>query len=512
MSDITTIDRPRSGTADDAAVPLLEIEGIRKAFPGVVALDNVRFRLHAGTVHALMGENGAGKSTLMKIIAGIYAPDQGEVRVKGRPLVLEGPLDALNNGIAMIHQELNLMPYMTVAENIWIRREPKTRLGFVDHGELRRRTQALFDRLAINIDPEAEVCDLSIASRQMVEIAKAVSFNSDVLIMDEPTSALTETEVNHLFRIIRQLRAQGKGIVYITHKMNELFEIADEVSVFRDGKYIDTKKSTEVTRDELIHMIVGREITQMFPKESVPIGAVVVSVRNLSVEGIFRDVSFDLRAGEILGLAGLIGSGRSNLAEALFGVVPATSGTISIEGIEVTIDSPAKAMKCGMAYLTEDRKKSGCFLALDVLANMDTAVLNKHYVHFGFVQRKALLNDCEAMSRKLRVKAPSLGEVIQNLSGGNQQKVLIGRWLLTRPKILILDEPTRGIDVGAKAEIHRLVSQLAGQGVAVLMISSELPEVLGMSDRVMVMHEGRMTGIVDRKYADQVRIMELASQ
>jgi inositol transport system ATP-binding protein len=512
MSDTTTIDRPRSGTADDAAAPLLEIKGIRKAFPGVVALDNVRFRLNAGTVHALMGENGAGKSTLMKIIAGIYTPDRGEVWVKGRPLVLKGPLDALNNGIAMIHQELNLMPYMTVAENIWIRREPKTRLGFVDHGELRRRTRALFERLAIDIDPEAEVRDLSIASRQMVEIAKAVSFNSDVLIMDEPTSALTETEVNHLFRIIRQLRGQGKGIVYITHKMNELFEIADEVSVFRDGKYIDTKKSTEVTRDEIIHMIVGREITQMFPKESVPIGDVVVSVKNLSVDGIFRDVSFDLRAGEILGVAGLVGSGRSNLAEALFGVVPATSGTISIEGIEVTIDSPARAMKCGMAYLTEDRKKTGCFLSLDVLANMDTAVLNKHYVRFGFVQRKALLNDCEGMSRKLRVKAPSLGEVIQNLSGGNQQKVLIGRWLLTQPKILILDEPTRGIDVGAKAEIHRLVSQLAGQGVAVLMISSELPEVLGMSDRIMVMHEGRMTGIVDRKYADPVRIMELASQ
>jgi len=491
---------------------LLEIEGIRKAFPGVVALDNVRFRLHAGTVHALMGENGAGKSTLMKIIAGIYTPDQGEVRVKGRPLVLKGPLDALNNGIAMIHQELNLMPYMTVAENIWIRREPKTRFGFIDHGELRRRTQALFDRLVIDIDPEAEVRDLSIASRQMVEIAKAVSFNSDVLIMDEPTSALTETEVKHLFRIIRQLRAQGKGIVYITHKMNEFFEIADEVSVFRDGKYIDTKKSTEVTRDEIIHMIVGRELTQMFPKETVPIGAVVVSVKNLCVEGIFRDVSFDLRAGEILGLAGLVGSGRSNLAEALFGVVPATSGTISIEGVEVTIDSPARAMKCGMAFVTEDRKQTGCFLALDIMANMDTAVLSTRHVRFGFVQGKALRNDCEEMRRKLRVKTPSLDEVIQNLSGGNQQKVLIGRWLLTKPKFLILDEPTRGIDVGAKAEIHRLVSRLAGQGVAVLMISSEMPEVLGMSDRVMVMHEGRMTGIVDRKDADQVRIMELASQ
>ena len=494
------------------AAPLLEIEGIRKAFPGVVALDDVRFRLRAGTVHALMGENGAGKSTLMKIIAGVYVPDQGEVRIKGRPLVLNGPLDALNNGIAMIHQELNLMPYMTVAENIWIRREPKTRLGFVDHGELRRRTQALFDRLVIDIDPETEVRSLSIAARQMVEIAKAVSFDSDVLIMDEPTSALTEKEVEHLFRIIRQLRAQGKGIVYVTHKMNELFEIADEVSVFRDGRYIDTRLSTEVTRDDIIKMMVGREVTQMFPKETVPIGDVVLSVKDLGVDGIFGGVSFDLRAGEILGLAGLVGSGRSNVAEALFGVVPATTGSIAIEGIDVRVDTPAQAMKFGMAFLTEDRKDTGCFLILDILSNMETAVLQQHYVKFGFVQRERLRSDCEAMSRTLRVKTPSLDEVIQNLSGGNQQKVLIGRWLLTKPKILILDEPTRGIDVGAKAEIHRLVSKLAGEGVAVLMISSEMPEVLGMSDRVLVMHEGRMTGIVDRKDADQVRIMELASQ
>ncbi|MEY4753224.1 MAG: hypothetical protein RJA44_899, partial [Pseudomonadota bacterium] len=269
MSDTATAERP-SSPATDAAAPLLAIEGIRKAFPGVVALDNVRFSLRAGTVHALMGENGAGKSTLMKIIAGVYTPDQGEIRLNGRPVTLDGPLDALNQGIAMIHQELNLMPYMTVAENIWIRREPLNRFGMVDHAELRRRTQALFDRLVIDIDPEAEVRSLSIASRQMVEIAKAVSFDSDVLIMDEPTSALTEREVEHLFRIIRQLREQGKGIVYITHKMNELFEIADEVSVFRDGKYIDTRASSEVTRDDIIKMMVGREVTQMFPKETVP--------------------------------------------------------------------------------------------------------------------------------------------------------------------------------------------------------------------------------------------------
>jgi inositol transport system ATP-binding protein len=509
-----TLDRAAPAAASETT-PLLEIDGVVKVFPGVVALDNVGFRLRAGTVHALMGENGAGKSTLMKIIAGIYVPDEGHLKVKGRPLVLHGPLDALNNGIAMIHQELNLMPFMTVAENIWIRREPLHmkvgRFGFVDHDELNRRTHALFDRLAIDIDPEAEVRSLSIANRQMVEIAKAVSFDSDVLIMDEPTSALTETEVAHLFRIIRQLREQGKGIVYITHKMNELFEIADEVSVFRDGKYIATKAASEVTRDDIIQMMVGREITQMFPKETVPIGEVVLSVQDLAVEGIFSGITFDLRAGEILGLAGLVGSGRSNVAEALFGVVPATSGEIRIDGKPVVIRSPTQALAHRMAFLTEDRKDTGCFLLLDILANMDVAVLSQRYVKAGFVQSGELERDCEEMSRKLRVKTPGMDEVIQNLSGGNQQKVLIGRWLLTQPKILILDEPTRGIDVGAKAEIHRLVSQLAGQGVAVLMISSEMPEVLGMSDRVMVMHEGRMTGIVDRQDADQVRIMELAS-
>ncbi|WP_296225068.1 sugar ABC transporter ATP-binding protein [Ralstonia sp. UBA689] len=501
-----------SPSTSAAADCLLEVRGVRKSFPGVAALDNVQFRLRRGTVHALMGENGAGKSTLMKIIAGVYTPDAGEIRIQGTPTKLDGPLDALNRGIAMIHQELNLMPYMTVAENIWIRREPKNRFGLVDHAELRRRTQTLFECLSIDIDPEAEVRTLSVASRQMVEIAKAVSFDSDVLIMDEPTSALSETEVSHLFRIIRQLRAQGKGIVYITHKMDELFEIADEFSVFRDGKYIGTHASTDVTRDDIIRMMVGREITQMFPKEHVPIGDVVLSVKNLSLQGAFRDVSFDLHAGEILGVAGLVGSGRSNVAEALFGVVPATSGEIRLDGELVRIHMPAQAMKLGMAFLTEDRKDTGCFLSLDLLANMEAAVLHNRYVKAGFVRRTALRQDCEAMSRTLRVKAPGLHEEIQNLSGGNQQKVLIGRWLLTEPRVLILDEPTRGIDVGAKAEIHRLVSALAAKGVAVLMISSELPEVLGMSDRIMVMHEGRVTGIVDRKDANQVRIMELASR
>jgi inositol transport system ATP-binding protein len=333
-----------------------------------------------------------------------------------------------------------------------------------------------------------------------------------VLIMDEPTSALTEREVTHLFAIIRDLKAAGKGIVYITHKMNELFEIADEVSVFRDGRYIGTRASSEVTRDDIIRMMVGREITQMFPKEEVPIGDVVLAVEKLSLEGWFRDVSFDLRAGEILGVAGLVGSGRSNVAETLFGVSPATSGTIKIKGEPVRIQNPGVAMRHGMAFLTEDRKETGCFLILDVLANMQMAVLNRGFVRAGFVDQGALTQACVSMKEALRVKTPDMHETVGNLSGGNQQKVLIGRWLLTKPEILILDEPTRGIDVGAKAEIHRLISQLARNGVAVLMISSEMPEVLGMSDRVMVMHEGRVTGIVDRKDADQVTIMDLASR
>jgi len=514
---IATPDRPAPTGGGRPPVPpgpacLLQVRGVSKSFPGVVALDNVQFRLRPGSVHALLGENGAGKSTLMKIIAGVYAPDQGQILLRGQPVTLASPRAALSHGIAMIHQELNLMPYMTVAENIWICREPLGRLGLVDHGALRQRTQALFDRLAIDIDPEAEVRSLTVANRQMVEIAKAVSFDSDVLIMDEPTSALTDKEVNHLFRIIGQLRAQGKGIVYITHKMSELFEIADEFSVFRDGKYIGTHASCDVTRDDIIQMMVGREITQLFPKEEVPIGAVVLSVRDLAVKGVFRDVSFDLRAGEFLGLAGLVGSGRSNVAEALFGVVPATSGEIRIDGQPVRIDSPAKAMRHGLAFLTEDRKESGCFLILDLLANLETAVLRSRFVKYDFVQQAPLRRDCQQMLRTLQVKAPGLHETIQNLSGGNQQKVLIGRWLLTEPKILILDEPTRGIDVGAKAEIHRLVTRLAAQGVAVLLISSEMPEVLGMCDRILVMHEGRMTGIVERKDATQVRIMELASR
>ncbi len=511
MQSPATMDAARQSAAVPDNGYILEVADVRKEFPGVLALDNVQFRLRRGSVHALMGENGAGKSTLMKIIAGIYTPDSGTFKFRGKDIRLNGPLDALENGIAMIHQELNLMSPMTVAENIWIRREPKNRFGFIDHGEMHRKTVDLFKRLNIQIDPDVKVGTLSVANRQMVEIAKAVSYESDVLIMDEPTSALTEREVEHLFTIIRALRTQGIGIIYITHKMSELFEIADEFSVFRDGKYIATKFSKDVTRDEIIRMMVGREITQMFPKETVPIGDVVLSAKGLGLKGIFHDVSFDVRSGEILGIAGLVGSGRSNIAETIFGVTPADEGTIELFGKKVRVDSPATAMRHGLAFLTEDRKDTGCFLLLDIQQNTQIAVLQSKYVKNGFVEQKRLARDAMEISNALRVKTPDMAEPIINLSGGNQQKVLIGRWLLTRPKILILDEPTRGIDVGAKAEIHRLISKLAGEGVAVIMISSEMPEVLGMSDRIMVVHEGRVTGFLNRDEANQVKIMELAS-
>ena len=501
----------RESGATPGADYLLEVDNVRKEFPGVVALDDVDLRIRRGSVHALMGENGAGKSTLMKIIAGVYQPDRGEIRLKGNRIRIASPLDALEAGIAMIHQELNLMPFMTVAENIWIRREPLNRFGFVDHRELNRRTARLFERLGIEIDPASEVRDHAVATRQMIEIAKAVSYESDILIMDEPTSALTDREVDHLFRIIRDLRAQGKGIVYITHKMNELFTIADDVSVFRDGRHIATHAAKDLTRDAVIQMMVGREITQMFPKEPAEIGEVILSVKDLALEGVFEGVSFDLRRGEILGLAGLVGSGRTNVAETIFGITPATGGEIRLDGHPIRIASPRDGMRAGMALLTEDRKDTGCFLMLDVGENMEMAMLTDRFVRAGFVDQGSVDAECNRMKDAMRVKTPNLKERIENLSGGNQQKVLIGRWLLTNPKILILDEPTRGIDVGAKAEIHRLISRLAGQGVAVIMISSELPEVLGMSDRIAVMHAGRMTGILDRAEADQVSVMRLAA-
>lgn len=485
-------------------------EGVAKSFPGVQALKKVSLKIRPGKVHALMGENGAGKSTMMKIIAGVYIPNEGKLFFKGNPIVLKSPRDALGKGIAMIHQELNLLPFMTVAENIWIGREPRNLIGLVDHKALNRQTQELLDKLNIDIDPEIDLGQLSIANRQMVEIAKAVSFNSDLLIMDEPTSAITEKEVEHLFRIIAQLRAEGKAIIYITHKMDEVFKIADEISIFRDGQHIVTKPSEDFDHDSLITAMVGRELSQVFPKEDVPIGNVALDVKHLNVKGICKDVSFDVRFGEIFGIAGLMGSGRTEVIESIFGINKIDSGTIIFDGKELKVKSPSDAIQAGMALLTEDRKKSGLFLSLSVGENMEMAALPS-YCKMGFVQQKSMDVICQEMLGKLKVKTPGLYEVIENLSGGNQQKVLIARWLINNPKLLILDEPTRGVDVGAKAEIHKLITQLAKQGVAIIMISSELPEVLGMSDRVMVMHEGTVGGILSREEATQERILEIAS-
>ena len=481
---------------------LLEILNISKGFPGVVALADVQLRVRPGSVLALMGENGAGKSTLMKIIAGIYQPDAGEIRLRGKPIVFETPLAPQKAGIAMIHQELNLMPHMSIAENIWIGREQLNSLRMVNHREMHRCTAELLARLRINLDPEEHVGNLSIAERQMVEIAKAVSYDSDILIMDEPTSAITEKEVAHLFSIIADLKAQGKGIVYITHKMNEVFAIADEVAVFRDGQYIGLQRADSMNSDSLISMMVGRELSQLFPVRETPIGELLLSVRDLGLDGVFNNVSFDLHAGEILGIAGLMGSGRTNVAEALFGISPSTRGQITLDGKALRITDPHMAIDKGFALLTEDRKLSGLFPCLSVLENMEMAVL-PHYSGNGFIQQKALRALCEDMCKKLRVKTPSLEQCIDTLSGGNQQKALLARWLMTNPRLLILDEPTRGIDVGAKAEIYRLIAFLASEGMAVIMISSELPEVLGMSDRVMVMHEGELMGTLDRADATQ---------
>lgn len=489
----------------------LEAEGISKFFPGVKALDNVSLRVRPGTVHALMGENGAGKSTLMKCLIGMYRPDKGTIKIKGEPVQFQDTMDALRSGISMIHQELNLVPYMTVAENIWLGREPM-RFGFVDHARLNQKTQELLNRLNIRLKADRMVGELSIASQQMVEIAKAVSWDSDIVIMDEPTSALTETEVAHLFTIIRDLREQGKAIIYISHKMDEIFTITDEVSIFRDGTWIASDQTAKYTRQSLITQMVGRELTQLFPKFNSAIGEEVLTVRNLTCKDRFTDVSFSVRRGEILGVAGLVGAGRSEVMESLFGMESFDSGEILIDGVPVTIDSPSTAIEKGMAFLTEDRKKSGLFLVLSVMENMSIVNMPEYSGKSGFVSHVKMAQDCMDQIRRLNIKTPTMDQIINNLSGGNQQKVLIARWLLAQPKILILDEPTRGIDVGAKAEIYRLISELANRGVAIIMVSSELPEILGMSDRVMVMHGGRITGILDKEEADQETILSLASE
>jgi inositol transport system ATP-binding protein len=488
---------------------ILELNGITKEFPGVKALDNIQLKVRPGTVHALMGENGAGKSTLMKIIFGIYTPDAGTISFKGQTIKINGSKDALNLGISMIHQELSPVPHMTVAENIYLGREPTNAFGWINSKKMEKDAKQLFESLKMNIDPTAKMIDLSIANMQMVEIATAVSHKADLIIMDEPTSAISETEVERLFQIVRTLKEQGVTIIYISHKMDEIFRISDEITVFRDGQYIGTREASALTQDMLIQMMVGREIKQIFHKEDAEISDVALSVRNLTKNGKFQDISFEVRAGEILGIAGLMGSGRTEVIQSIFGIDPPDSGEIHIKGKKVRIRSPRDAIRHKIGLLTEDRKITGAFLPLSVKDNMIISSID-NFIGKGFVKRKLVNDTCAAFVERLNVKTPSLNQVIMNLSGGNQQKVLMARWLLNNPDILILDEPTRGIDVGAKSEIHKLMSRLAQTGKAIIMISSELPEVLGMSDRIIVMHEGNLKGELSRDKASQESVMELA--
>ena len=490
---------------------VLDMRGISKSFPGVKALDNVQLSLKKGSVMALMGENGAGKSTLMKILFGMYSRDSGTITLDGQDVQFDSALDALENGVTMIHQELAPILHRSVAENIWLGREPlKGPLKLIDHDKMWTDTQTLLRSLDLEMDPKKRMCELTVAQMQMVEIAKAISYNARIIIMDEPTSSLTDKEVKHLFEIIRRLKDEGVSIVYISHKMDEIFQICDEITVFRDGQYISCVYSGETNQSELINMMVGRELKDMFVRENHHIGEPMLTIDKLSLDGKFNDVSFNVRKGEIFGIAGLVGAGRTELIETIFGVNEKSSGTIYIDGKEVDIPSPSIAIEHGMALLTEDRRQTGLSLMLSVEDNGCIANIGNYINQFKLLDLVRLRKETREECQKIRVKTPSMSTPIGNLSGGNQQKVLLARWLLTQPDILFLDEPTRGIDVGAKAEIYKLVSQLAAQGKTVIMVSSEMPELLGLCDRIMVMHEGRAKGILSHEEASQETIMDIA--
>ena len=489
---------------------LLRMEGISKSFPGVRALDDVHLEVVPGTVHALMGENGAGKSTLMKVLIGMYHADRGSITFAGQPVVIPDTATALRLGISMIHQELSPVPEMEVYENIYLGREPRSRLGLIDKRRMIAQTRELFARWEIDINPRAVMKDLSVAQTQMVEIAKAISYDARLIIMDEPTSAITEREVDHLHRMIRSLKSTGVAVIYITHKMDEVFKIADRVTVFRDGRHVATLPAEELDRAKLISLMVGRELTHMFPKEHAEIGEVVLSVRGLTRKGKVDNVSFDVHRGEILGIAGLMGAGRTEILEGIFGVAKIDAGEILLNGKPVRIREPGDAIAAGLGLLTEDRKLTGIMGVLSVRDNMTIASLGR-FSPTGLLNRRRIDAACKAQREALAIKTPTLDQLIKLLSGGNQQKVLVSRWLLTSPEVLMIDEPTRGIDVGAKAEIHRLMSQLAGEGKAIIMVSSEMPEILGMSDRVIVIHEGRITGEFSRAEVTQEKIMAAAT-
>jgi ribose transport system ATP-binding protein len=489
----------------------LRMEGISKAFPGVQALQDVTFEVTRGEIHALVGENGAGKSTLMKILTGALSRDQGDICLRGQPVEIDTPSHAQSLGISMIHQELSLIPYLTVGQNIYLGREPRARLpGFINWTALYAQAQELLDRLNVDVDARAEVGELRIAQQQMVEVAKALSLNADLIAMDEPTSALTERETEVLFDVMRSLRAQGVSLIFISHRLEEVFQIANRVTVLRDGQLIGTSDIAELDEDRVVRMMVGRKLGEMYPKAEVERQALVLDATDLHDGRELRGVSLKLYRGEILGVAGLVGAGRTALAETLFGIRPMVSGDVRVEDQPVRIGSPGEAIRLGMGFVPEDRKLQGLFMNMAVRENITLSALDQ-VTRWGFVNSTKADRLAREEVKKLDIRTPSLRQRVRNLSGGNQQKVIIARWLTLKPRVLILDEPTRGIDVGAKAEIHALMNQLAQEGVGVLMISSELPEVLGVSDRILVMHEGRVTGEFRRDEATQDDIMRAAT-
>ncbi len=490
---------------------ILEMLQITKRVPGVLALDKANLALRPGEVHCLLGENGAGKSTMMKILAGAQPMDSGEIFIDGEPVVITSPHHAQQLGISMIYQEFNLSPYLSVAENIFLGREPRIgRSPFIDWKRMYRDSEEILKRIRVDLDVRRPVNELSVAQQQMVEIAKALSVQAKIIVMDEPSATLTDHELVALFDLIRTLRASGIGLIYISHRLEEVFEIGDQVTVMRDGQHVATKPASSMTRESIIRMMVGRELTEEYPKEFFKLGEERLRVEGLSREGAFKDVSFSLRTGEIVALTGLVGAGRTEVARAIFGADRKTAGQVYLDGKPAEIRSPQDAIKNGLGLLTEDRKNQGLVLGMTVRENTTLSNLSA-LVKGLFINRKFERSVAEKYVHELQIKTPSIEQVVQNLSGGNQQKVVLAKWLFTQSRVLIFDEPTRGIDVGAKAEIFKLMNALVSRGVAILMISSELPEVLGMCDRVLVMHEGRLAGQLMRNEASQEKIMHLAT-
>lgn len=486
--------------------------GINKEFPGVKALDNVNLRVRPHSVHALMGENGAGKSTLLKCLFGIYEKDSGQIVFLGREVNFRSSKEALDNGISMVHQELNQVLQRSVMDNVWLGRYPTKGL-FVDHDKMYQDTKRIFEDLEIDIDPRAKVGTLSVSQMQMIEIAKAVSYDAKIVIMDEPTSSLTEKEVNHLFRIINKLKEKGCGIVYISHKMEEIFKLCDEITILRDGQWIATQPLEGLTMDKIIGMMVGRELTQRFPEKTNQPKEVILQVSNLTSlrQPSIQNVTFDLHKGEVLGIAGLVGAKRTDIVETLFGIRERNGGTVLLNGKEVFNHSAHEAIQNGFALVTEERRSTGIYSQLDISFNSLIANMDKYQDKLGLLSDKKMKSDTQWVIDSMRVKTPSQKTSIGSLSGGNQQKVIIGRWLLTQPEILMLDEPTRGIDVGAKFEIYQLILELAKKDKGIIIISSEMPELLGITDRILVMSNGRVAGIVNTKETDQSEILRLAS-